>query len=194
MAKRRRRRSWSRTLLLIVFVSAAVYAGVHCLFRAPQVQAQDDQEETPVQEEETDPEAAAAAAALAAHTERKDNFYTILVSGVDDGNGGSDTNILVAVDAENGKIHGVSIPRDTKAVINGKNHKINFAYNSGGSELLAQTISEQLGIPVDFTVTVDLTGFIALVDAIGGVEVLRAGQLVKPFRACPSTSARACST
>lgn len=170
MAKRRRRRSWSRTLLLIVFVSAAVYAGVHCLFRAPQVQAQDDQEETPAQEEETDPEAAAAAAALAAHTERKDNFYTILVSGVDDGNGGSDTNILVAVDAENGKIHGVSIPRDTKAVINGKNHKINFAYNSGGSELLARTISEQLGIPVDFTVTVDLTGFVALVDAIGGVD------------------------
>ena len=66
--------------------------------------------------------------------------------------------------------HGVSIPRDTKAVINGKNHKINFAYNSGGSELLAQTISEQLGIPVDFTVTVDLTGFVALVDAIGGVD------------------------
>lgn len=170
MAKRRRRRSWSRTLLLIVFVSAAVYAGVHCLFRAPQVQSQDGQEEATVQEEETDPEAAAAAAALAAHTERKDNFYTILVSGVDDGNGGSDTNILVAVDAENGKIHGVSIPRDTKAVINGKNHKINFAYNSGGSELLAQTVSEQLGIPVDFTVTVDLTGFIALVDAIGGVD------------------------
>lgn len=170
MAKRRRRRSWSRTLLLIVFVSAAVYAGVHCLFRAPEVQAQDDLENTPAQEEQTDPEAAAAAAALAAHTERKDNFYTILVSGVDDGNGGSDTNILVAVDAENGKIHGVSIPRDTKAVINGKNHKINFAYNSGGTALLAETISQQLGIPVDFTVTVDLDGFAALVNAIGGVD------------------------
>ena len=99
MAKRRRRRSWSRTLLLIVFVSAAVYAGIHCLFRAPEVQAQDDLENAPAQEEQTDPEAAAAAAALAAHTERKNNFYTILVSGVDDGNGGSDTNILVAVDA-----------------------------------------------------------------------------------------------
>ena len=70
----------------------------------------------------------------------------------------------------NDYIYGVSIPRDTKAVINGKNHKINFAYNSGGSALLAQTISEQLGIPVDFTVTVDLTGFVALVDAIGGVD------------------------
>lgn len=105
--------------------------------------------------------------AQAAHLERKPYFYTILVSGVDDHNGGSDTNILVAVDAENDYIYGVSIPRDTKAVINGKNHKINFAYNSGGTALLAETISQQLGIPVDFTVTVDLDGFAALVNAIG---------------------------
>ena len=76
----------------------------------------------------------------------------------------------MAVDAENDYIYGVSIPRDTKAVINGKNHKINFAYNSGGTALLAETISQQLGIPVDFTVTVDLDGFAALVDAIGGVD------------------------
>ena len=112
----------------------------------------------------------AEALAQAAHLERKPYFYTILVSGVDDHNGGSDTNILVAVDAENDYIYGVSIPRDTKAVINGKNHKINFAYNSGGTALLAETISQQLGIPVDFTVTVDLDGFAALVNAIcGGV-------------------------
>ena len=38
MAKRhRRRRSWSRTILLLVFVVAAVYAGAHCLFRAPEL-------------------------------------------------------------------------------------------------------------------------------------------------------------
>ena len=159
MAKRtrRRRRSWSRILLLVVFVAAALYAGYFCLFRPPEVPAEaapaDQAEEVSSQETEQDPEAAA----QAAHLERKPYFYTILVSGVDDGNGGSDTNILVAVDAENDYIYGVSIPRDTKAVINGKNHKINYAYNSGGSALLAQTVSQQLGIPVDFTVTVDLT-------------------------------------
>ena len=36
--------------------------------------------------------------------------------------------------------------------------------------MLADTISQQLGIPVDFTVTVDLDGFEALVDAIDGVD------------------------
>jgi LCP family protein required for cell wall assembly len=97
-------------------------------------------------------------------------FYTILVSGVDDGNGGSDTNILLAVDAVNQSIYGVSIPRDTKAVWNGKSHKINAAYNSGGIEMLADVVSDQLGIPVDYTVLVNLKGFVALVDAIGGVD------------------------
>ena len=43
-----------------------------------------------------------AAQALRSHQERKADFYTILVSGVDDGNGNSDTNILVAVDAAEG--------------------------------------------------------------------------------------------
>lgn len=172
MAKRtrRRRRSWSRLLLLVVFVAAALYAGYFCLFRPPEVPAEttrpDEAEEVSAEDTAQDAEVLA----QAAHLERKPYFYTILVSGVDDHNGGSDTNILVAVDAENDYIYGVSIPRDTKAVINGKNHKINFAYNSGGTALLAETISQQLGIPVDFTVTVDLDGFAALVNAIGGVD------------------------
>ena len=151
-------------------MAAALYAGYFCLFRPPEVPAEttrpDEAEEVSAEDTAQDAEALA----QAAHLERKPYFYTILVSGVDDHNGGSDTNILVAVDAENDYIYGVSIPRDTKAVINGKNHKINFAYNSGGTALLAETISQQLGIPVDFTVTVDLDGFAALVNAIGGVD------------------------
>ena len=171
--KHRRRRSWSRTVLLLVFAAAAVYAGAHCLFRAPELLAEAHLENASAGASlpaDTLPEDDASAAALAAHTARKRDFYTILVSGVDDGNGGSDNNILVAVDAENGTIHGVSIPRDTKAVINGGTHKINYAYNHGGTRLLADTVADQLGIPVDFTVTVDLDGFVALVDAIGGVD------------------------
>lgn len=170
--KHRARRSWSRTLLLLVFAVAAIYAGVHCWFRAPQLTPQEDAIPVGNQDvpSDTSREEAEAAQALAAHTERKPNFYTILVSGVDDGNGGSDTNILLAVDVENGQIHGVSIPRDSKAVVGGKNHKINFAYNKGGVKLMAQTVSQQLGIPVDFTVSVGLSGFAAVVNAIGGVD------------------------
>ena len=49
---------------------------------------------------------------LSAHA-RKDHFYTILLGGLDDENGGSDTNLLVALDAQNGTIIVVSLPRDT---------------------------------------------------------------------------------
>ena len=149
-----------RFVLILLFAAVAIYAGYHCLFRAPQ------QSDQPVQNTvELSPEEEA----LKSHLERKPDFYTILLSGVDDHNGGSDTNILVAVDVANDSIYGVSIPRDTKAIINGEAHKINYAYNAGGTALMAETISDQLGIPVDYTVQVDLQGFVALVDAIGGV-------------------------
>ena len=173
MAKRtrKRRRSWSRTLLLAVFAAAALYAGYFCLFRPPEIPAEDtvpaENPDEPVEEAvQEDP----GALARAAHLERKPNFYTILISGSDDGNGNSDTNILLAVDAENDSIYGVSIPRDTKAVWDGKNHKINAAFGAGGAEKLAEVIGDQLGIPVDYTVSVDLQGFVALVNAIDGVD------------------------
>ena len=169
--RRRHRRNFFAPLLLIVFLLAALLAGYRILFREPEAPAQEVPETVlpadaalPSEEEE------AAAQALRSHYERKEGFYTILVSGVDDSNGGSDTNILVAVDSVGQRVYGVSIPRDTKAYFNGKNHKINAAYNSGGMSMLAEVVSQQLGIPVDYTILVDLRGFEALVDTIGGVD------------------------
>lgn len=168
--RKRCRRNPARILLAVVLIAAAAYAGIHCLlFQKPQqVQAveQLNKEGQNAEQAQVDEEAEA----LRSHQERKADFYTILVSGVDDGNGNSDTNILVAVDTAGGSIYGVSIPRDTKAVWNGKSHKINAAFGSGGIEKLADVIGDQLGIPVDYTVQVDLKGFVALVDAIGGVD------------------------
>ena len=170
--RRKQRSPWLVTLLLLFILIGLCYAVVRVYFRAPDQKGEDD----PVMIQKVSGPAASdglsdeEAEALRSHYERKPKFWTILVSGVDDGNGGSDTNILVALDAKTHYIYGVSIPRDTKANIGGKNHKINFAYNSGGMELMADTISDQLGIPVDYTVLVDLRAFEALVDAIGGVD------------------------
>ncbi len=173
---RRRQRQQPRTLqvfLIIVLVLLTACVPVKAFFlKAPEQKAA----ELPAQSAASDtdsqqsPEEQAAQEALRSHLERKGGFYTILVSGVDDDNGGSDTNILMAVDTVNGYVYGASIPRDSKAIIGGKAHKINYAYNKGGTELLASTVSEQLGIPVDYTVCVNLQGFTALVDAIGGVD------------------------
>ena len=173
---RRRQRKQPHTLqvfLIIVLVLLTVCVLVKAFFlKAPEQKAA----ELPAQSAASDtdsqqsPEEQAAQEALRSHLERKGRFYTILLSGLDDDNGGSDTNILMAVDTVNGYVYGASIPRDSKAIIGGKAHKINYAYNKGGTALLASTVSEQLGIPVDYTVCVNLQGFTALVDAIGGVD------------------------
>lgn len=161
-----------QVFLSIVLVLLTVCVAVKAFFlKAPEQKAA----ELPSQPSSTgnpqlSEEEQAAQEALRSHLERKDGFYTILVSGSDDGNGNSDTNILVAVDTVNGYVYGVSIPRDSKAVWDGKSHKINAAFGKGGMTKLAEVVSDQLGIPVDYTVSVDLTGFEALVEAIGGVN------------------------
>ena len=163
--KRRRRRSWPRTILLIVFV-LAILAGIYaCLVRKPQVRPD------PAGSTSQDVSSSSSASSEPAPVkERKDDFFTILVSGLDDDNGGSDTNILVGFDAKNQAITCVSIPRDTGVYINGKSRKINYAYNLGGMEQMRQTVSDALGIPVDFSVEVNLKAFVKLVDEIGGVD------------------------
>ena len=169
--RRKKRSPWAVTLLLLFILIGLCYAVVRVYFRAPDQKTGDSvmiqRVSNPVVNQDLSAEEAEA---LRSHYERKPGFWTILVSGADDENGGTDTNILVAVDTENGYVFGASIARDTKARINEKNHKINFAYNAGGMELLAQTVSDQLGIPVDYTVLVDLRAFQALVEAIGGVD------------------------
>ncbi len=168
---KRKRRRWGNVFLVFVLVILAVCVGIRLFLQEPEQKQPDlPVQSAPVLGGQSQEGDQAAQEALRSHYERKEKFYTILLSGVDDGNGGSDTNILVAVDAGTGYVYGVSIPRDSKAVINGKNRKINAAYNIGGMELLADTISEQLGIPVDYTVLVDLRGFEALINAIGGVD------------------------
>ena len=157
--KRRRRRRTGPVLLTILFVAVALVAGYKCLVRPPEtdVPSSDLEEEGSAQE-------------TAQSSGRKDYFYTILVYGTDDDNGGSDTNILVGFDGKNGTVSCVSIPRDTAIHLNGKTPKFNFAFNSGGHEQAQESAGDMLGIPVDFYVGVDLQAFVELVDAIGGVD------------------------
>ncbi len=96
--------------------------------------------------------------------------YTILLTGVDDAGGGSDTNLLTRFDAGNRRIDIVSLPRDTLLHTDRQSNKLNFSYASGGTERLRADVENLLGVPVDFSATVDLDGFVALVDRIGGVD------------------------
>ena len=153
-------------LLSVFFLAVAVFAGVKLFVRAPEPVI-DAPQNTDISPEKADEQDADPAVPVNA---RREYCYTILVSGLDDDNGGSDTNILVSFDQPNKKISLVSLPRDTLLHHDWASNKLNYAYAKGGTALLQEEIENLLGIPVDFYVTVNLKGFISLVDQIGGVD------------------------
>ncbi len=153
------------TLLSLLFLAAAGVAVVKYLVRPPEPVENDPPQETG-QDGGTE-QADGGAEVISNGRERKQYCYTILLSGIDNDAGGSDTNILMRFDAVNKTIDLVSLPRDT-LMRNG--HKLNYSYAKGGTQMLRDEIAALLGIPVDFSVSVDLKGFIELVDQIGGVD------------------------
>lgn len=84
----------------------------------------------------------------------------------------SDT-IMILRQEENGDGASiVSLPRDLWVDIAGERgeSRINSAYNDG-ADVLASTITQELGIPINHVVDVDFSGFKDIVDAIGGTVV-----------------------
>ena len=152
------------TLLSLLFLTVAVVATVKYVVRAPEPVTDNEDQQT---QQDGTAEDSDAIQTISNGKERKKYCYTILAYGVDNDAGGSDTNMLVRFDAENKKIDVVSLPRDT-LMSNGR--KLNSSYNNGGTEKLRSNIEDMLGVPVDFYVSVDLKGFIALIDQIGGVD------------------------
>jgi LCP family protein required for cell wall assembly len=87
--------------------------------------------------------------------------------------GHTDTMLLLRFDPEAKRLTALSIPRDTRAYIEGHgNNKINAANVHGGPALTAKTVSELLGgVGIDRYIRVNVQGVQSLVDALGGVTV-----------------------
>lgn len=84
----------------------------------------------------------------------------------------SDTMILCTIKKSEGRVILTSFLRDTYVKIPGvRKAKMNTAYAYGGMDLLAETVLENFGIQVDNTVEVSFTGFMDVIDTIGGVEI-----------------------
>jgi len=105
--------------------------------------------------------------------------HTILIAGEDDGFGGNDVIMVVLFDSWNHTMDVLSIPRDTMVNVPWGLRKIN-SYQHLFRRLpydydhyiyaLIDGVAKLIGYPVDHYVIVDLDGFVALVDAIDGVE------------------------
>jgi LCP family protein required for cell wall assembly len=83
-----------------------------------------------------------------------------------------DVIMLVRLDRDDGEARILSVPRDLWVEIPGHGDgKINAAFSYGGPTLMVQTIRENLGIDVNHYVEIDFTGFIGMINQLGGVEV-----------------------
>lgn len=100
---------------------------------------------------------------------RREGVYNILLAGTDFEGTRTDTMMVVSYDTKQRTVGVVSVPRDTLVEREaGANPRL--VYGSGGVSKRAEEISDLLGIPVDYYVKVNLSGFIALVDYVGGVD------------------------
>lgn len=83
----------------------------------------------------------------------------------------TDTMMLFKVNFETGKIDLLSLPRDSRVLVRGREDKLNHAHAYGGPELSIRTVRDFLGIDLDYFVKVDYNIVKEVVDAIGGVEI-----------------------
>ena len=170
MAVRHRRRS-ARLLVRLgvgiykaaVVLSAiivAAYAAYQIFVRPPAIQPPDipDSSQADVSGEEQD------------DLKRRDQVWTFLLMGTDDGNGNADTLMVATYDVKQKKVGVLSIPRDTIVDREWSRYpKINGAYSKGISRV-KEEVSYLLGIPIDYYIKVDIKAFVALVDEVDGVD------------------------
>jgi LCP family protein required for cell wall assembly len=84
----------------------------------------------------------------------------------------TDTIIMLHVPSGDGPRLLLSIPRDSYVDIPGHGmNKINAAYSLGGPKLLVQTVEKATNVRVDDYIEVGFTGFVDIVDAVGGITV-----------------------
>lgn len=124
---------------------------------------------------------AAAVETAAAASER----VTILLMGIDRRPGEpfvsrTDTMMLLSIDPETNSAAMLSVPRDLYVEIPGHGrNRINTAFvygaqnggPAGGAALAMETVSYNLGVPIDHFMMVDFSAFVRSIDAIGGIDV-----------------------
>lgn len=111
-----------------------------------------------------------------AENNQKKSFVVYLSGNDSDGqlnsNGRSDVNILMVVNPNTGKILLVNTPRDYYVELAGK-HEFDKLTHAGifGVDESMQTISLLYETPIDYYVRLNFSGFMDIIDALGGITV-----------------------
>lgn len=99
----------------------------------------------------------------------------ILVLGIDQRRndiGRSNVTCVATIDVGAKDVSMLWVPRDSRVKIPGHGwNKIGHAYAYDGPNLSRKTVEELLGIPIDYYLAINMTGFSKVIDAIGGVDI-----------------------
>jgi polyisoprenyl-teichoic acid--peptidoglycan teichoic acid transferase len=89
-----------------------------------------------------------------------------------EGNGRSDTILVVHLNAKRDKAYIISFPRDMWVNVPGYGrNKINAAFAFGGAPLAVRTLEDLTAVRMDHVVLIDFEGFIRLTEDLNGVTV-----------------------
>lgn len=159
-SRKGRRRKRLLVVLLILALAAVAAVLVHnSIIHAPEIPGATQSEGS----EGTDP------GTLAGN--RREDVYTFLLVGRDDGGGGNTDTIMVGCyDVKNGTVDVLSIFRDTLVDVPWEIKKINSVYNRQGIEGLQTQVKNLIGYTPDYYFVVELGAIPELVEAIGGVD------------------------
>lgn len=79
---------------------------------------------------------------------------------------------VIGLNTRTGAATSIGIPRDSWVPIPGHgSEKMNSSLYFGGPQLMARTVSDFLGLPIDYVMVTRFEFFSAMVDDIGGIEV-----------------------
>jgi len=87
----------------------------------------------------------------------------------------TDTMMLVSVDPETTQVSVLSLPRDTRTIIAGRENygydKLGHAHAYGGPEMIVGTLTRLLNVPIHYYVRINSAGVARIIDLLGGVEI-----------------------
>ncbi|MDR6553888.1 LCP family protein [Paenibacillus qinlingensis] len=123
------------------------------------------------------------AATIKVDKAEKYSSFNVLILGTDAiGNEDSRSDVIIVahVMPNEKKVAIVSIPRDSRVAVDNVGYtKINHAHivgelhggNKEGTQLVLQTVSSFLNIPINYYVKTNFRGFINMIDEIGGIDI-----------------------
>ncbi len=102
----------------------------------------------------------------------KRSEVNLLILGLDQVEGTSRSDTIIATKVRRSNIDAIFVPRDMRVKFpNGELDKINFSYHRGKVKLTKEVVSSFLDFPLQYYIIVDYQGFENIIDILGGVTI-----------------------